>query len=85
VRQIDDRGRVKAFQGNIRVKRGQSKGDMAMMTLPANGTCGILSHRSPIESSFLHRGWSSLSGARAPRPKIGFLVFVGERPKSWKR
>uniref|UniRef100_A0ACD5YU76 Uncharacterized protein n=1 Tax=Avena sativa TaxID=4498 RepID=A0ACD5YU76_AVESA len=79
---IGDGGRGQFGHGVLHANRGQSDGALALPTPPAKGTLVDL---DPHESSFLHRGASWSGGNRAPRPKLDFSSFTGERPKSWHR
>ena len=79
-----DPGRGPGGHRGFQHHRGLSAGEVPLTTPPINGT---LPNSDPYTDSgaFMHRGSSSSSGNFGPRPKINFPVFIGERPKSWKK
>lgn len=86
MRGVGDGGRGPGGHGVHPHHRRASDGELTLSTPSAKG---MVPNPDPsmqyYESNFFHRGGSSSSGGRVPRPKMDFPAFTGERPKSWKR
>lgn len=83
--EISDGGRRQGH-GELPHHRRGLEGNLTLTTPPAMGMFRNLENSvHDYDSSFLYRGGSGSGSNRGPRPRIDFPMFVGERPKSWKR